>query len=50
MKFTRNNNPNKRRVSKRTDAQSKEDAMHNEIWWHMHYQEQDRKRAEKEGK
>ena len=47
MKFTRHNNPNRRRVSRRTPAQRKEDAMHVEIWWKMHYQEQDRKRQER---
>lgn len=47
MKFTKHNNPNKRHVSKRTPAQRREDAMHNEIWWKMHYQEQDQKRQGK---
>lgn len=46
MKFTRNNNPQKSRTSMRTKEQRKEDAMHNEIWWKMHYQEQDRKKED----
>ena len=48
MKFTKHNNPSRRNHTKRTPSQRKEDAMHNEIWWKMHYNEQDQKRQEKE--